>query len=78
MELAKNEYTIKSFIHYLTKTYGTKLSGKEFNASDVCQYSMRGYIPFRYGGKKIQCKDIQGVKIIILSDSVAKIKRKFK
>jgi hypothetical protein len=78
MELSENEYTIKSFIHYLEKKYGSKISGKPFNASDICQYQMRGYLPYRYGGQKIVCTDKFGVKIITLFDEVNLIKNKIK
>jgi hypothetical protein len=76
MQLEHNEYTIKGFITYLEKKYGAKITGKPFNSSDVCQYEMRGYLPFRYGGNKIIGKTIQGIKIIALSEGIMKLNKK--
>ncbi len=76
MKLEENEYTIKSFLSYLEKKFGTKISGKPFNASDICQYQIRGYIPYRYGGHKITCKDKYGIKIITLSEDKVTYKKK--
>lgn len=72
MKLEQNEFTVKSLIAFLKKKYSTKVTGKPFNSSDIAQYEMRGYLPYRYGGQKIVGKTIQGVKIIVLSDTVMK------
>lgn len=67
MQLAPNEYTTNSLIAYLTKKFGKKISGQSFNHSDIAQYGMRGYLPFRYGGDKITISHSSGIKIITLS-----------
>ncbi len=64
MKFEKGEYTTKTFLEYLKGKYGTKLTGEEFNASDVAQYLMRGYTPHRYGNTKITSKLENGIRII--------------
>lgn len=76
MQLESNEYTISSFLDYLEKTHGKKITGQPFNSSDVAQYCMRGYTPYRYGGQRIVVRYVKGVKIITLSESEMKTKRK--
>lgn len=71
MTLEQNEYTIQSLIEYLNKNYKKK-SGKKFNISDVSQYFIRGYLPYRYGGQLITIKKENGVKIITLHENKAK------
>ena len=71
MTLEPNEYTIQSLIEYLNKKYKKK-SGKKFNISDVSQYLIRGYLPYRYGGQLITTKKESGVKIIILHENETK------
>ena len=66
MELGKNEYTIQSLLEYLQKKYKEKITGKEFNHSDVAQYCLRGNLPYRYGGNKLLIKKESGIKIITL------------
>lgn len=75
MQLDENEYTISSLIDYLENKYGNKITGKSFNSSDIAQYCMRGYIPFRYGGNKLTFKYIKGVKVITIGESEIKIKK---
>lgn len=65
MQLEKNEYTIPMLIEYLNKNY-KKNSGKKFDHSDVSQYMIRGYLPYRYGGQLITIKKENGIKIIVL------------
>lgn len=69
MQLDTNEFTTNSLIIYLTKKFGKKISGYDFNHSDIAQYCMRGYLPFRYGGDKITIKHDSGIKIISLSQA---------
>lgn len=76
MNLEENEYTITSLIDYLSNNFKTKISKKRFNNSDICQYCMRGYLPYRYGGNKLTFRYEAGVKIITLGDSEILIKRK--
>ena len=75
MQLEQNEHTISSFIEYLGKKFGTKITGKPFNSSDVAQYTIRGYCPYRYGGNKLTTKFVSGVKIITIGDSEVKVKK---
>lgn len=69
MHLEKNEYTYASFIQFLSKKFGTKITGKEFNPSDVCQYLRRGYLPWRYGGNNITSNFVNGITIITLHET---------
>jgi hypothetical protein len=78
MQLESNEYTISSFLEYLEKTNGNKITGQPFNSSDVAQYCMRGYTPYRYGGQRITVRYVKGIKIITLSESEMKNKTKRK
>jgi len=65
MKLEENEYTIKSLIDMLNKKF-TKASKKKFNHSDISQYCIRGYLPYKYGGQLIETREEHGVKIITL------------
>lgn len=70
MELKENEYTIKSLIDRLNSKF-KKASGKKFNHSDISQYCIRGYIPYKYGGEIITIEEQHGVKIITLHENEA-------
>ena len=75
MTLEENEYTIQSLIDKLNKKYKKKFKkgpGKEFNHSDICQYCLRGYIPYKYGGEIIETSIQHGIKIITLHENKAK------
>lgn len=67
MKLEANEYTTESFISMLTKKYGKKVSGKDFNGSDIAQYLMRGMTPYRYGALSIDSKRVGGMRIIVVN-----------
>lgn len=67
MELESNEYTIQSLMDKLNKEF-KKASGKPFNHSDISQYCIRGYIPYKYGGQIIEINEEHGVKIITLNE----------
>lgn len=69
MNLEKNEYTYASLLQFLSKKHGTKLSGEEFTASDICQYKMRGYLPHRYGGNKLTCAHVEGITILTIHEN---------
>lgn len=73
MKLEKNEYTTNSLISFLTKKFGTKFTGQEFNHSDIAQYCIRGFIPYKYGGQKITVKHEDGLKIIVLSEEIQRV-----
>lgn len=64
MNLAKNEYTTQTLLDLLKKKYKKKITGEEFNHSDIAQYCLRGNIPYRYGGQKLKVSRDKGVKII--------------
>lgn len=66
MQLGENEFTTSSLISHLTKVHTKKISGEDFNHSDVAQYCIRGYLPYRYGGNSITIKYQEGIKIITL------------
>lgn len=66
MKLAKNEFTTSSLLRFLEDEYGTKLSGKHFNQSDIAQYCLRGNLPYRYGGNKLKIDYVENIKIITL------------
>jgi hypothetical protein len=66
MKLGKNEYTTESFLNFLKENYKTKVTGKDFNASDIKQYLIRGMLPYRYGGNIISSKKENGVRIIVM------------
>lgn len=71
MTLENNEYTIQSLIKYLNENFKKK-SGEKFNISDISQYFIRGYLPYRYGGQLITTKKENGVKIITLHENKTK------
>lgn len=71
MQLEKNEYTITTLIEYLNKNYKKK-SGKPFNHSDISQYLIRGYLPYRYGGELLTIKTESGIKVIVLNANKTK------
>jgi hypothetical protein len=66
MHLESNEYTFESLIAYLSDKYKSKLSGRPFTRTDISQYLKRGMIPYRYGGHKVEEKNIKGLRIITL------------
>lgn len=68
MTLAENEYTIQGLIDRLNKKF-KKASGKKFNHSDISQYCIRGYLPYKYGGELISMDEEHGVKIITLTEN---------
>ena len=68
MKFEKGEFTTSTFLEYMKKEYGTKLTGEDFNASDIAQYLMRGYTPHRYGNHKITSKLQNGIRIITIED----------
>jgi hypothetical protein len=70
MKLEKNEYTSRGLIEMLSDKYGTKHSGKKFNVGDITQYARRGFLPYRYGGNKLEVDHVQGIKIIRVLDEV--------
>ncbi len=73
MKFDKNEYTTQALIDELKKNYNTKVSGEDFNSSDIAQYLKRGMIPYRYGGQKIEATKVSGVRVIkILQDKKKK------
>ena len=76
MTLEKNEFTYASLIQHLSKLHGKKLSGKDFNASDVFQYAKRGYLPYRYSGKKLTSTNSNGIVILTLHDNTVMPKSK--
>lgn len=71
MILEANEYTIQSLIDKLNKEYKKK-SGKKFNHSDISQYCIRGYLPYKYGGQFIEETEQYGIKIIKLHENKTK------
>jgi len=71
MTLEENEYTIKSLMDYLNKKF-KKDSGGDFNHSDISQYCIRGYLPYKYGGEIISMSVQHGIKIIKLYENKAK------
>jgi len=71
MILEENEYTIQALIDRLNKRF-SKASNKKFNHSDISQYCIRGYIPYKYGGEIISISEQHGIKIITLNENKAK------
>lgn len=74
MTLEQNEFTTNSLVSYLNNEFGGKLSNKNFNHSDIAQYCIRGYLPYRYGGNKLLIKYEEGIKIIVLGEISSKRK----
>ncbi len=70
VELTKHEYTTETFLAWLKKKYGKKLSGEEFNTNDVGQYLLREMLPFRYSGRKLTSRKVAGVRIITIGEKV--------
>lgn len=68
MELKDGEYTTNSLIAFLTKKFGQKTTKKDFNHSDIAQYCLKGYLPYKYGGNKLTVTYPGGIKIIKLED----------
>lgn len=68
MKLEKNEYTTQSFLEFLEKKFGKKMTGAPFDKNDIFHYIRRGYTPYRYGGLKLKAKKQNGVRIIIIGD----------
>ena len=66
MILEPNTYTSHSFLEFLKKEYTAKITGKQFNMSDIAQYLLRGQVPYRYGGHKISSKKENGIRIITI------------
>ncbi len=71
MKLEDNEYTIQSLMKRLNNKF-KKASGEPFNHSDISQYCIRGYIPYKYGGEIIEINEEHGIKIITLHENKAK------
>ncbi len=71
MTLEENEYTIQTFIEYMNKNFKKK-TGERFNISDIFQYLLRGYLPYRYGGKLITDRKESGIKIITIHENKIK------
>ena len=68
MKFEKDEYTTQTFITFLKKRFKKKLTGEEFNSSDVAQYLMRGYTPHRYGNIAISSKIDNGIRVITVKE----------
>lgn len=79
-ELKSNEYTVKMLIAYLKKQFGTKDSGEEFNKSDIKQYCLKGFLPWRYGGNQLveDKNPTSGLLTITMLDNPHDRKRKEK
>jgi len=67
MRLNSNEYTFETLVEHLTEKHGKKSTGEDFNKSDVAQYLIRGKLPKKYGGHKIEKSSQHGIAIITMS-----------